>query len=388
MLQIDITPEREAQISACLEKWQQTLSTPIDRDKAIATLTDLYQMAGYVAPEVVFVDSPLALSHLNRLGSPYDLQKQLDSLNDILLDQLVKKLYIPGGRHWLSIVPPCISFVKYFSSRLVSRWYTEDQTYAHEEFGDPYPEGGGGYYYVEQTPLEKLQSIISSSFTGTCHNSTSHAAMYDSAAAMGVEFEPESFQIFLNAAMYLGHLVPYQEICFVSDRPQIKFDRQGRLHAEGEPCIVFPDGFVGGYFYHGTRLPDRVHGRSASYMGEVHPRQWKAEWVLKERNAELRRILIQEIGYARLCQELQAEELDSWREYTLLRLPVYDDFTTSVQTRVPSTEETDAMYLLKMTCPSTNFVHILRVPPSMQSAREAATWVNWGSDPEWFAVET
>jgi hypothetical protein len=120
----------------------------------------------------------------------------------------------------------------------------------------------------------------------------------------------------------------------------------------------------------------------------MHPRQWKAEWVLQKRNAELRRILIQEIGYARLCQELQAEELDAWREYTLLRLPIYDDFATLVQTRSPSTEATDAMYLLKMTCLSTNFVYILRVPPSIRQAREAATWVNWGIDPESFTHET
>lgn len=46
------------------------------------------------------------------------------------------------------------------------------------------------------------------------------------------------------------------------------------------------------------------------------------------------------------------------------------------------------MYLLKMICPSTGSIHILRVPPDMTSAREAICWVNWGIEPENFAVQS
>jgi hypothetical protein len=42
--------------------------------------------------------------------------------------------------------------------------------------------------------------------------------------------------------------------------------------------------------------------------------------ALTESNAGLRRVLIQGIGYARICQELQAIELDNWQEYTLLKI--------------------------------------------------------------------
>lgn len=41
-----------------------------------------------------------------------------------------------------------------------------------------------------------------------------------------------------------------------------------------------------------------------------------------------------------------------------------------------------------MTCPSTGFIHILRVPPDVTSAREGIRWVNWGIDPEDFSVQT
>lgn len=85
-------------------------------------------------------------------------------------------------------------------------------------------------------------------------------------------------------------------------------------------------------------------------------------------------MLIQGIGYARICQELQAIELDNWQEYTLLK--------------IDNNVDIEPIYLLKMTCPSTGFIHALRVPPEMKSAREAIRWVNWGVDSEAFGVQT
>jgi hypothetical protein len=46
-----------------------------------------------------------------------------------------------------------------------------------------------------------------------------------------------------------------------------------------------------------------------------------------------------------------------------------------------------AIALLKMTCPSTGFIHALRVAPNIKSAREAIGWVNWGIDPEEFGEQ-
>ena len=106
-----------------------------------------------------------------------------------------------------------------------------------------------------------------------------------------------------------------------------------------------------------------------------HPQeQWQPQWLLSEKNAEIRRLLIQTIGYDRICQELEAIELDAWREYTLLGIDINVD--------------EEPIYLLKMTCPSTGHLHVLRVPPEMNSAREAIRWVNWGIDPEEFSVQT
>lgn len=119
------------------------------------------------------------------------------------------------------------------------------------------------------------------------------------------------------------------------------------------------------------------------WYGKLYPYQWKAEWVLSEQNAEVRRVLIQGIGYGRLCQELGARTLDSWREYTLLQL----DLPTHLRVNWQGVEE-ESVLLLKMTCPSTQHIHVLRVPPHMRSARAAVKWVNWDIDPNEFVIET
>ncbi len=176
-----------------------------------------------------------------------------------------------------------------------------------------------------------------------------------------------------------GWILPFEKVCVVCDRPlHIRFDAENRPHAEGEPAIAFADGYSL-YFHHGVKLPEKY--------GKVHPDLWQAEWLLSEENAELRRLLIQRIGYARICQELAVTELDSWQEYTLLSIEFNDDFDREGNAK--------PVYLLKMTCPSTGHIHALRVPPDVRSssrasltAQEAIRWVNWGIDPEEFSVQT
>jgi leucine-rich repeat protein SHOC2 len=101
---------------------------------------------------------------------------------------------------------------------------------------------------------------------------------------------------------------------------------------------------------------------------------WNPKWLLDEKNAEIRRALIQQVGYDRICQELDAIDLDTWQEYTLLKIDADID--------------EEPMILLKMTCPSTEHIHVLRVPPEMNSAEAAITWVNHGIHPDEFTVQT
>lgn len=183
---------------------------------------------------------------------------------------------------------------------------------------------------------------------------------------LGCDHDAEMWGQLRSLSRDCGLLLPFEKACFIFDRPrQCHADPEGRFHGEGEAALQFADGYHS-YQFHGVSIPERY--------GKVHPHLWQADWLLYEQNAELRRVLLQGIGYDRLCLELQAEALDSWREYTLLR--------------IAPTIDVEPIYLLKMTCPSTHYIHATRVPPSIQSAREAIRWVNWDTDPEAFAQES
>ena len=151
----------------------------------------------------------------------------------------------------------------------------------------------------------------------------------------------------------------------VSERPlTLYFDNENLLHADAKPALEYADG-IKVYAYHGMIIPEKY--------GKHHPKQWKPSWLLEEQNAELRKILIKEIGYYKIIEKLQAVEIDSYQEYTLLK--------------INSDIDIEPIYLLKMTCPSTRHIHVLRVPPQMKSAYEAITWINWGILPEDFAIQ-
>jgi len=158
--------------------------------------------------------------------------------------------------------------------------------------------------------------------------------------------------------------IPFEGLAILSEKPiQLNLDAEGRLHAEGRMAIEYADGF-GLYRWHGTNIP--------KHMGEIKPELWKSEWIITEKNAEVRRILIQGIGYAKIARDLKAKSVNVWKEYELLRIEDVD---------------VEPIMLIKMTCPSTGLLHAHRVPPDITTCREAIKWCNWGIDKEEFIVE-
>ena len=344
-----LTPEQEALIPVIRDKWRRiVLSTePIERKRAKKAAKTAYAAIDLKEPRVIFCDNPhaaykaasAALEAFARKGKRLigfwmwpqlesQIQKQIESH---LRYQLKDQLRISPWR-WADIIR-CPRHPGVFDREYLT-WINE---------------------YV--------------SWFDFC------------ISVLNCEYDSKMWEGLQSLVKNCGWIFPFDKVCIVSARPiQLSFDNQQRLHAEGQPAIQFADGYSL-YFYHGRRLPEKYE--------KLHPREWKVQWILEEDNSEVRRILIQEIGYTRICQELQANELDYWQEYTLLKI---DDIKDDVAELNEENEDEDveqiSIYLLKMTCPSTGFIHALRVPPDMKSAREAIRWVNWGIDPEEFGVQT
>ena len=161
-----------------------------------------------------------------------------------------------------------------------------------------------------------------------------------------------------------GWIFPFEKICLVCDRPiKITLNNEDQLHNLTDTAMEYADGYSL-YAHHGVFLPETY--------GKVHPSRWQAQWLLSEKNQELKQLLIETIGYNRIYQELPTIELDSHQGYTLLK--------------VATDPSLEPIHLLKSYCYEPNRVRCLGIPSSILSAKEALVWVNWGMNPTKLAV--
>lgn len=355
---IALTPEQAALTPIYREKWRQIgLSIALlDRPLATAAINTAYNIIGLDEPEIIFCESPyIALEALERLrirDSGLETASEIrdkihNELYDTLRSQLNRKL---ENQIYSQLYNPLYA-------QLIGQFqiHVKDEVYAKlaEKLGSRFHQFFVKITYNNNWILSQLSA---------CHGSWVDFCI----EVLGLECDRSLYSAFKALVENCGWIYPFEKKCFVCDRPRkINFDSEYLLHAEGQPAIEFADKFKV-YSYRGVLLPESI--------GEVAPESWEASWLLREKNAEVRRVLIGAIGYPRICQELQAIELDAWQEYTLLK--------------IENDVDIEPIFLLKMTCPSTGHIHALRVPPKVLTAKEAISWVNWGVAPEEFSVQT
>ncbi|AFZ07936.1 hypothetical protein Osc7112_3572 [Oscillatoria nigro-viridis PCC 7112] len=413
-----MTPEQTALIPIYREQWRQIgLSiAPIDRPQATAAINTAYNIIRCSEPKIIFCDHEfqrwypprdrsvesipnrkskiLKKEHLSRAS-----QSQISNLKSIDSPDAALQAFKPliegdfGSELGREIIKKI--HTKLYN-QLRYKLGSELQNQVYSQLDDPlYQWIGQLHDQIKDELLNRLIGELDSSdwdsiLNRQFYNNNCIASELSACHGSWVEFCIEVLNLEIDRPLYsafkslvenCGWIYPFEKKCFVCDRPiQLHFDREYLLHAEGQPAVEFADKFSV-YSYRGVRLPEII--------GQVPPHSWQASWLLTEQNAEVRRVLIQAIGYRRICQELPATELDKWvatggypyQEYTLLKIENNIDI--------------EPIYLLKMTCPSTGQVHVLRVPPKVRSssrasltAKEAISWVNWGIDPEKFQVQT
>jgi hypothetical protein len=208
--------------------------------------------------------------------------------------------------------------------------------------------------------MKETEALWAAGWATVCVNSTTSSPQHEQLCAVWMPFVDA-----IEAGLFCFWVTTTKVIALTLPVMRIEDNGLYQLHADGQPAVQWSDS-EGYYFWHGTPIPQKY--------GAVLSQKWRSQWLLEEPNAELRRILIQSIGYNCIVQELGAVELDAWREYSLLKIQANIDV--------------EPIHLLKMICPSTNHIHLLRVPPDLTSACEAIRWANWEIDPEAFAAET
>jgi hypothetical protein len=170
----------------------------------------------------------------------------------------------------------------------------------------------------------------------------------------------------LALARFCGWWWPFAGAVILTERPRrLCRDTEGRLHSDDGRAIEYPDGW-GIYAWHGTRVPEDVI---------LRPSALEAATILGEENAEVRRVMIERAGLARIVEAEGAEILDAdtvtvrtmrdgaeveiEQERTLYRVPLEDD---------------EPVVCVAVACPSTDGRYVLRVPPGVTSCAAAVAW--------------
>lgn len=130
-----------------------------------------------------------------------------------------------------------------------------------------------------------------------------------------------------------------------------------------------------------TSLPEtlshvglRWRGVPVTAQVAFFPETLKGPDILAERNAEVRRVMIERVGFEKFTQEVKGHVLDSdtdrGGERKLLRIPLEND---------------EPIVLVSLICPSTGRQYLVRVPPDTKTCHEAVAWTAGFDDPAAYA---
>lgn len=114
----------------------------------------------------------------------------------------------------------------------------------------------------------------------------------------------------------------------------------------------------------GLRVRLLWNGVAISEKMAFYPDTLTGQDVLQEDNAEIRRIMLERLGYKRFIDDVGGlvvdKDMDAGGQRKLIRVPMDDD---------------EDILVLSVICPSTAHAYILRVPPYMRSCHQAAAWL-------------
>ena len=130
------------------------------------------------------------------------------------------------------------------------------------------------------------------------------------------------------------------------------------LHSDGTPAVESVIGKQ--YYFHNTQIPER--------MGTTHSKDWKVEWIGDETNAEVRMILIKELGIEKVVDK--GRVVDSHVKYKK------EWFTKSEYELVDMAEllQLDYAPYLKMKNQTTGVYHMEGVSPDCRTINDALSF--------------
>jgi uncharacterized protein DUF6745 len=146
-------------------------------------------------------------------------------------------------------------------------------------------------------------------------------------------------------------------VAIFTERPcglAMAHDEQGRLPHPTGPVVAYPDGW-GIWAWHGVRVPRQVIER---------PDTITVNQIRTTGNLEVRRVLLERYGLDRYLRDADATPVQVDDYGRLWRFELPEDEPLTIVEVDNATAEPDGTYA----------TYLLRVPPTMRTAKEAVAW--------------
>lgn len=257
-LQLDsieqLTSEQEALIPVYREKWRalRLSSKPTNRQAATEAIKAAYELLSLSEPDILFFSNPdMAIGYL---------RNHLEQNEHPAIKQPSKHQQTRLFWHYLSM---CLE--RQLEAQIEVQLYKNlwmqlisSNPWGSFELGHPFGVQLGHYFPISPPLWRRLWGEGYDLAVAQPDMWASHGALFDFCfMVLGCLHNLKVWQVFQVITLECGLIFPYEEKCIVCDRPiKILVDSQGRLHAEGEPALLFADGSRV-YVHHGVRLPEK-----------------------------------------------------------------------------------------------------------------------------------
>lgn len=176
-----------------------------------------------------------------------------------------------------------------------------------------------------------------------------------------VEDMVEKYQLreFMQLFKYCGWYWTFDGLCVLTERPtefhiENEVGQRYQLHNENGPAVTYSDGWSV-YVWHGITVPKHVI---------VEPELITLKSIKRQRNAEIRRILLDRYGFERFITDSGAIPIHADRFGTLYHVDFNNDETLAVVSVLNNTPEPGGERKR----------YLLRVPPYIMTAKSAVAW--------------
>lgn len=371
-----LTHEQEMGFLRFRDKWMRMgeSTEPIDKDNAREAVLRCYDLAQskLARPDyILFVQSPFQLFYTRPIWNHMadTLRSIKDNKNEMEYDSQL--WYQPSmfpdewlwGLRFRAMATIVDEIVLRAGQDITQNWFSGDLDAFHQALGamqniwlenytQLFPE------LIEEARQERGSEIYGQNETWLC--------FYEFMEWVGCEGLERTHGL-QELAKYAGWWIPYENVAVVSDRPnELHYDNEGRPHNHSGVAVSFRDGWRF-YASHGMEIP--------AWIIE-NPDQITADKIDSESNVEIRRAMLEIYGIDKYfndgngCQLIDADP-DPHIGALYVRPQVDDEDVYMLKLR-NSTQEKDGSWK----------TYIVRVPPTMKTAKQANAWTYGFENPE------